>query len=263
MTGIAARSEMERCNSLWTRFFGGIAGRAPGGECSADTGVRFCWSGTQLVIFNQAVLEAPADFADFKHYVELAMSKAGSSGLPWMFCYPEEFAPSGAVEILESHGFHEPIILTAMIADRLTGGTPAPSELEFRRVTGRSTSIVVGNLNAHAYGMPPEVCRDLFQHDSIWSPEDVGIIGSIKREPVSCAAVYPTDGLLYVGCVATHPVHQRKGYASAVMRHALEESMRETGLTRTALHASAAGYPVYERMGYRPINRFFAWPSGH
>ena len=31
---------------------------------------------------------------------------------------------------------------------------------------------------------------------------------------------------------------------------------RATGITRTALHASAAAYPVYLRMGYRPVDEF-------
>jgi GNAT superfamily N-acetyltransferase len=61
---------------------------------------------------------------------------------------------------------------------------------------------------------------------------------------------------VYVGLVATHPDHQRKGYAEAVMRRSIEEGQAGFGLTRTTLHASEAGRPLYEAMGYDVGPRF-------
>ncbi len=37
------------------------------------------------------------------------------------------------------------------------------------------------------------------------------------------------------------------------MRKALYEGARATGLTRSTLHATLAGAPVYERIGYRKV----------
>ena len=57
----------------------------------------------------------------------------------------------------------------------------------------------------------------------------------------------------YVALVATHPKAQRKGYAEAAMRDVLERSLAAGLDRRTYLHATAAGRPVYERMGYKVI----------
>ncbi len=53
--------------------------------------------------------------------------------------------------------------------------------------------------------------------------------------------------------VATDPVHRRRGYADAAMRRALEVAAAAHGALPTLLHATDAGRPVYERMGYSPI----------
>ena len=61
------------------------------------------------------------------------------------------------------------------------------------------------------------------------------------------------DGYRYVALVATDPARQRRGYGDVVMRHALELSARVHGQAPTTLHATEAGRPIYERMGYAPI----------
>jgi predicted GNAT family acetyltransferase len=53
--------------------------------------------------------------------------------------------------------------------------------------------------------------------------------------------------------VATAPEAQLKGYGEATTRKALFEGAKATGLTRTALHATMAGAPVYQRIGYRKV----------
>jgi predicted acetyltransferase len=58
---------------------------------------------------------------------------------------------------------------------------------------------------------------------------------------------------LFLALVATLPGKQRKGYAEATVRKALYEGYPATGLKRTVLHASDAGFPVYERLGYRAV----------
>ena len=51
--------------------------------------------------------------------------------------------------------------------------------------------------------------------------------------------------------VATDPDPRQKGYAEAVMRHALSVAASELPLSRTALDASLMGAPLYLQMGYQ------------
>jgi predicted acetyltransferase len=87
----------------------------------------------------------------------------------------------------------------------------------------------------------------------------IGVVGLAGDIPVATASVALIDGVAYVALVATNPEHQGKGYAEAVMRRALDESREAWGVTRTVLHATAAGQPVYRRMGYADVVRFDAF----
>jgi predicted GNAT family acetyltransferase len=62
------------------------------------------------------------------------------------------------------------------------------------------------------------------------------------------------DGYRYVALVATDPSQQRRGYADAAMRGALQHAAVVHGERPTVLHATDAGRPIYERMGYRTIS---------
>jgi predicted acetyltransferase len=53
--------------------------------------------------------------------------------------------------------------------------------------------------------------------------------------------------------VATEPAHQRRGYAEASMRHALEVASKRHGERPSFLHATDAGRPIYARMGYDTV----------
>jgi predicted acetyltransferase len=88
----------------------------------------------------------------------------------------------------------------------------------------------------------------------------------VDGKPVASSATFNVDGRMYVGLVATLPEMQRRGYAEAVMRKSLEECAKETGQTRTILHATDAGRPVYLRMGYHDTSKFVAYmppTAGH
>ncbi|MBM3764667.1 MAG: GNAT family N-acetyltransferase [Acidobacteria bacterium] len=104
-----------------------------------------------------------------------------------------------------------------------------------------------------AYGMPEIVTESVMETDAYFSRPDneFGYVAYDGDVAVSTATVIAIDGWLYVALVATDPAHRQKGYAEAVMRHALSVASIELGITRTALDASAMGAPVYERMGYR------------
>jgi GNAT superfamily N-acetyltransferase len=77
-------------------------------------------------------------------------------------------------------------------------------------------------------------------------------LGLCDGVPVTCAGTVEADGRLFVALVATEPERERRGYGEAVTRKALYEGARASGPTRATLHATAAGAPVYPRIGFRP-----------
>jgi predicted GNAT family acetyltransferase len=109
------------------------------------------------------------------------------------------------------------------------------------------------DVNALAYGMDLEASKATIGSRTFWK-DHFRVLGVAGGKPVSCATVLMVDGHRYVALVATEPGQQRRGLADATMRRALENAARAHGETPTMLHASDAGRPVYERMGYASIS---------
>jgi len=72
--------------------------------------------------------------------------------------------------------------------------------------------------------------------------EDDRVVGT------GCCIAYPEGGFGWIGLVATAPTHQRRGIATTITER-LSDLLAQEGCA-SVLDASAAGAPVYERMGF-------------
>ncbi|MFB4424100.1 GNAT family N-acetyltransferase [Streptomyces sp. QL37] len=141
---------------------------------------------------------------------------------------------------------------TGMAGDLLPLPEPAHRDLTFVRVTTDEHLRAYADLNSQAYGFPLEDGRDGLVGSVLWKNRVHAYVGMRDGVPVTCAATVEVAGRLFVVLVATAPAWERKGYGEAVTRKALYEGGRATGLTRATLHATAAGAPVYPRIGFEP-----------
>jgi GNAT superfamily N-acetyltransferase len=149
--------------------------------------------------------------------------------------------------------------LTYMTAMRLRDPVRDLPRVEMRRVDTPELALIVSDLNCEAYGIPVEWGRTANAGGHMWLQEAIGFVSFADGVPVSTATVIPASECLNVVCVATHQEQRGRGYAEAVMRHALAAAEAETGFRRTILHATDAGYPIYARMGYEPGVRLGIW----
>ena len=76
--------------------------------------------------------------------------------------------------------------------------------------------------------MDLESAKGVMGQPAFWTGH-VPSLGSVGGKPASCAAVLMVDGIRYVALVATAPPLQRKGYAEAAMRHALDVARERFG----------------------------------
>jgi ribosomal protein S18 acetylase RimI-like enzyme len=106
--------------------------------------------------------------------------------------------------------------------------------------------------NDAAYGIAPGTFAVVL--GGIRDPAARAYVALDDGEPVAACGTVLHDGDANVLFVATVPAAQRRGLASELMRHALREA-RIAGASTTTLEASAAGEPVYARMGYRSLGR--------
>ncbi len=247
---------------VWSRIVGDR-----GGTVSTEDGVGFLWAGSDFPFWNTLTLTGagltPDDLrarlarvADFQRGQE-------ASGFLWLFedllderarhDLPQRARAAGLEVAFEGYG---------MTAD-LTLPEPSHPELEFRRVRTEEDLETYGEINALAYEMPPPVGRAALAGSKLWREEAYAYLGHRDGEPVTCAAALGGRDSMFVALVATVPGQQGRGFGEAVTRQAIFKGFHHTGHRHVVLHATQAGRPVYERIGFRADSRIlFLQPAG-
>ncbi|MCW3097612.1 MAG: hypothetical protein JWL77_3230 [Chthonomonadaceae bacterium] len=227
----------------------------PGCTVATGAGIEYIFSGLPLVLFNVAVVtQRDVSEEALKSYGREACAWAAPREVPWQFIVTHETLEPGvdAVAALDDCGLTPMMSLTGMRTQQVAPITSVPAGLDLRVPEDDAGCGAIFDINGAAYGMDLEAGRETLGVRSFWK-DHFPVLGLVDGKPVSSAAVMMVDGHRYVGMVATDADHRRRGYADAVMRRALEISAQAHGEQPTVLHASDAGRPVYERMGYTTI----------
>jgi GNAT superfamily N-acetyltransferase len=261
-------TELQLSDSQYINAWSHFARNHPLGKVERLDGVTAVFAGVPMPFFNLLFPDAGFDTGDqLTSRLRSAMDWAGTRNVPgfaavnsgW-FTTEEQGRPE---EIASGLGLAPQIVLKGMIADNLApAARPAP-ELEYRPVVDAGTRRAMVEINWQAYGMPPGGGTMDLDAKAIWAKPAYGVVGCVDGKPVTCSATFLVDGCLYVGWVATLPESQRKGYGDAVMRRSLDEAAKDHGSGRTVLHATPAGFPVYEKMGYRTVCEYTLYGLKH
>jgi GNAT superfamily N-acetyltransferase len=228
----------------------------PRSSLAAGEGVEYIFSGCPIPFFNIALLTARGLLADdLKSRAREACAWASDKEVPWLLLLTHEAfgADLDAAALLDECELAPQVPLTGMLTATVTPSARAPSGVELSVPRDDAGCSAILDINAAAYGMDFGAAKELIGTSSFWT-NHFPVIGVIGGTPVATASVLMTDRCRYVGLVATHPAWQRRGLADAAMRRALELSAAVHGERPTLLHATEAGRPVYERMGYRTIS---------
>ncbi|MER7490655.1 GNAT family N-acetyltransferase [Streptomyces sp. NPDC126497] len=245
---------MEQLATVWRNM---VLDRDPGADVRDLPGIAVRWAECRFGFWNCVTLtEAGADTGLVRERLEQAadvMRSKRQAGFLWVF---EDLLTAGArpglMESAERAGLVHAFSGTGMAGDLLPVPEPAHPDLTFTRVATEEHLRAYADLNSRAYGMPLEAGRDGLAGSGLWRTGVHAYLGLRDGVPVTCAGAVEADGRLFVVLVATDPRWERRGYGEAVTRKALHEGARATGLTRATLHATAAGAPMYPRIGFEP-----------
>jgi ribosomal protein S18 acetylase RimI-like enzyme len=229
---------------------------APAAAISTGSGIEYVFSGLPIGFFNIALVTARDVSADtLTVLAREASGFASGRDVPWMFVVTHEALAPGVdpSSTLEACGLVPLMPLTGMRADAVAPAARIPDGLELTVPQDDAGCAAALDINAAAYGMDLEAGKALLGRSGFWKGH-IPVIGVMDGKPACSAAVLWVDGHRYVAMVATDPAYQRRGFADAAMRHALDVAARADGDRPTVLHATAAGRPVYERMGYETIS---------
>jgi GNAT superfamily N-acetyltransferase len=135
---------------------------------------------------------------------------------------------------------------------------PTPATAGVREIEWEHTSdtAVAAELNEDAYGLPRgEFAAAMTALSS--GPATI-YLAALDGRPAATLATLEEGGDCGVYLVATAPRARRRGLASALLSAALEEA-RAHGCVTSSLQATRAGFPVYERLGYRDRGALEMW----
>jgi GNAT superfamily N-acetyltransferase len=86
------------------------------------------------------------------------------------------------------------------------------------------------------------------------------LVGYAGERPVACSSVVVTEAVAGVVSVGTTPDARGKGYGTALTWQAVEEG-RHLGADVAFLGATAMGYSVYLKMGFRRVAEYPSWAA--
>ena len=229
-----------------------MIGRYPGHAIATRAGVATAFANRPLAFFNLSTLAQPFPEADaFRAALKQARATATSSPHPSFLALSGDWAPGDWEDLAADAGWLRAMLMTGMRAERLLPPRRGAPALEFRLVGDTATALDLGTVNALAYAMPPELF-DCTGEMTLWRGASFGVVGYVEERPVTSAAAFLVGDVIYVAMVASAPGLHGRGYGEAAMRHAIGLAEEAVGPRRIWLHATAAGLPLYQAMGFAP-----------
>ncbi len=227
---------------------------APKSVVAATEGIQYIFSGLPVSFFNVALLTGSGLSADeLSARGREACAWAAAQSVPWLMVVTHERLESGVeVAVLDACGLATVMPMTGMRARTVAAAATVPG-LQLTVPQDDNACAAIVDVNALAYGMDLDASKATIGCRTFWK-DQFPVLGVVEGKPVSSATVLMVDGHRYVALVATDPGQRRRGFADATMRRALENAAAVHGETPTVLHATDAGRPVYERMGYATIS---------
>lgn len=231
------------------------------GDVRAYPGITVCCADVNFSMFNSSVITAPVEDAEqLDARIKAAAEYYGARGLPWSCWLCQEWVDmsvrSKVVDTFYQNGLHLVVELPGMEAPRLAPPARPLPALVYRRVGDHRTRVDFNHIMAATFGIPFSISREIYESPSTWEGGLTGWVGYLDGEPVATTATTIAGRVAGVYAVGTLPQHRRRGYAEAVMRHALAHARLALGIEHTVLQASEQGYRLYERMGYRTTARY-------
>ncbi len=239
-----------------------LASHQAEGEIREMHGVTLASAGVRFAMFNAALISAPVNAANggLERRIALAAVHFQARGLDWS-CWVCDHWLDGPLRhragaVFAEYGMQRATVYPGMVAARLLPPRRPLPDLEIVPVSDARSRAAFCEIGCVCFHLPVDWFREIFEHESLWQSEFAAYVGYLDGVPVTTAAVIAAAGSIGIYNVATLPGYQRRGYAETVVRHAIAEARRATGIERTVLQSTPQGFPLYARMGYQTMTRF-------
>jgi GNAT superfamily N-acetyltransferase len=125
-----------------------------------------------------------------------------------------------------------------------------------RATIGRTVTML-----AQEMGIPADPLRRVFDPDTM-AARGLNMFVALKDGAVvSTVTIMQAAGVAGIWAMATAPDHRRRGHGRALLAKVIN-GYRERGIARFYLHASEAGRPLYESLGFETVGSYSVWELG-
>jgi N-acetylglutamate synthase len=234
------------------------ASAAPGSWLVAAAGWLGGATGAPMPTLNGAwsIAAGPAAAA-----VGALLDQVATTGLPYCL-QARPGAQEAAAAVAAARGMAEagPIPLMALADPAALAAAQQAAGLAIRVLTAAEASLHIETAAA-GFGAPPAAVAALATPEFFALPGIRYYVGEVGGEAVTTGMSLPTGAGLAILSVATVPGHTRRGYGAAVTARAVADGLAD-GAQFAWLQSSAAGYGVYERLGFTTSETWRCWVAG-
>lgn len=231
----------------------GYAQQFPSGEQLTHPEMEIAFSGIAVPLFNLAFPKSKAELsqAEFKRLLSEFGKILAPRGVPGLM-----FLRTGQVEA--NAGIEAMFRMPGMVAGELLPPKHPLGEFSIREVAGAAMAEEMARLNVVSHRMDLKDVAELTCAE-LWGGPNHGFLLYEDGKAVAGGSASFVEGISYIGWMATRPEYRGRGYAETLLRHMDVFMRRRYGVKEIVLHATEMGQPIYERMGFRPVDEFAAY----
>jgi GNAT superfamily N-acetyltransferase len=255
-------------SAIKSNFYGWFlaCNRSPGTE-SFSAPKLTCWhTRIPIDLFQGILIQQPAADGDGT-MLRAALDFFTSRGVTALTCWPDTDVPTASWEApLSELGFTPAAGPPGMAIDLAMLQERRQVSADFRIATVEDPATLRDWIRAFIPGFGlPEAWSDPLHELVTGKGLDLPMryyIGYLDGKPVATSSLFLGAGVAGVYSVATLPEARGKGIGTAMTAAPLKDA-REMGYRAGILEATAMGYPIYEKMGFRKLCSIdhFSWKS--
>jgi len=235
----------------------------PAGRIERRNGVSLFAAGPQRSVFNGAVVGAAPSWAAWEQAVCEAARFFQPDQLTWCLWACEELAPPyvrrRSERQMQELGLRLISQPPALCAAALLPPQRPPAELEIRRVATAPDAQAFCQILTTAFSGPAAQMRAVYGSEHLWATAFRGYIGRYRGLDVSITATLAAGGTIGLYTVGTLPQFCRRGFAEALIRHAVADTVQAYGLQPLVVQATADSLRLYRRLGFRKLGSFLLY----
>jgi len=203
--------------------------------------------------FNSILIGAHPEPARF---LEECLTLARERQCPFTAFFAPHVAESLAADALRL-GL-SPIGQMPLMTLRRTSAFAGTDGRTIERATDRVLIGKIVALLAREMDLPVDPCLRVFDPATLAVRGMEMFVAARDGTVVSTVTMIQTDGVAGIWAMATASEHRRRGHGRALLTTAIDSCL-ERGISRFYLHASEAGRPLYESLGFETVGHYSLW----